>query len=345
MLLLKESWDWSNTISDYTITNKWTSYNAGGISTSTKRTGNASLYLDDNWWISLTLANQDTLIVGVAIKFTNATPFVGGLSFIELFDGSSAQCSIGLNTAGKLVAFRGKYDGTTLGTGSTIFSNSGFYYVETKIKLNGSTGTVEVRVNGNSSPEINLSSQNTITTANAYATSVRLANSNGGNAAGRIYLDDVYICDTTGSRNNSFLGDFQVYAFKPNGAGNYSQFTPSAGSNYQNVDDGPSHDSDSTYNSSSTNGNIDSYTMENLPVSGTVRSASVIGVLRKDDVGARNAALGCRSNTTDSVGSDIVLSNGYAYYTNPEMETDPATTTDWTTSGIDALETLVKVTS
>jgi hypothetical protein len=51
------------------------------------------------------------------------------------------------------------------------------------------------------------------------------------------YFDDLYICDTTGTENNDFLGDVRIDTILPNADGNSSEFTPSAGFNYECVDD------------------------------------------------------------------------------------------------------------
>jgi hypothetical protein len=38
-------------------------------------------------------------------------------------------------------------------------------------------------------------------------------------------IDDLYVCDSTGSTNNTFLGDVRVDTVRPIGAGNYSEFS------------------------------------------------------------------------------------------------------------------------
>ena len=43
-------------------------------------------------------------------------------------------------------------------------------------------------------------------------------------------LDDVYVCDTSGGRNDDFLGDVKVVTLRPNADTAQADFTPSAGS-------------------------------------------------------------------------------------------------------------------
>src|SRR5437764_673985 len=59
---------------------------------------------------------------------------------------------------------------------------------------------------------------------------------------GRAYLDDLYVCDATGTTNNTFLGDVRVHTLVPSGNGTDSGLTGSDGNqvnNYQLVNTVP----------------------------------------------------------------------------------------------------------
>ncbi len=58
-------------------------------------------------------------------------------------------------------------------------------------------------------------------------------------ASSYVYFDDIIINNTLGNRNNSWPNGARVYRLVVNGAGTYAQWTPSAGSNYQCVDETP----------------------------------------------------------------------------------------------------------
>ena len=47
--------------------------------------------------------------------------------------------------------------------------------------------------------------------------------------------DDIYVCDTTGTENNDFLGDSRVDVIRPTGDGTYSQGTPTTGTSHYSL--------------------------------------------------------------------------------------------------------------
>src|SRR5262249_36678260 len=158
-------------------------------------------------------------------------------------------------------------------TSTSFLSAGAFNYIEVKITISDTVGVVTVRVNGTSTGWLALTSQDTQNGGPSTITNIILGGdlvTNASNAPS--HFDDVVILDTTGAVNNDFLGDCRVEAIFPNGAGNYAQWTPSTGSNFQNVDENPPND-DSDYNSSSTAGQIDTFNYSNLSVtSGTVKA-------------------------------------------------------------------------
>ena len=76
-------------------------------------------------------------------------------------------------------------------------------------------------------------------------------------------FDDLYIAGSNGSYNNDFLGDIRVDVINPNGAGNHTDLTPSAGSNYDCVNEAIIDESD--YVEGANAGDIDSYSYPNVP--------------------------------------------------------------------------------
>ena len=79
-----------------------------------------------------------------------------------------------------------------------------------------------------------------------------------------------------------------------------TEWTPSAGSNYQNVDDSGDMDDDTTYNSEDAAGQIDTYTVPDIEATGGVIHAVAVNMgVRKDDVGARTIKGVIRQATTN----------------------------------------------
>jgi hypothetical protein len=285
-----------------------------------------------------TLDAQASWVIGAA--FYLDTFGTAAATILALLDAGTFQTYLRVNTDGTISWIR--HSGVTLATSASALSTGTWHYIEWKVTIANSVSanTCKVRVNG--VDWITLSAAtDTQNTANATANAVMVGNDAALGHSMRI--DDLYICDGTGSTNNDFLGDVMVTVLKPDGAGNSTQWTPSAGSNWQNVDEA-SVDSDTTYNSTSTAGHVDLYALENL----SYTPASIKGIqwnaqVRKDDASTYDVRRVIRSGGTDYTGSTVLSPNTtYANY-HEILETDPATSAAWTKSGIDALQAGVKL--
>jgi hypothetical protein len=152
---------------------------------------------------------------------------------------------------------------------------------------------------------------------------------------------DFYICDSN-APNGNFLGDVRVDYLAPNAAGNYSQWSPSAGSNFQNVDD-TDPDDDTTYNETDVANEKDSYQHASLTslVVEDIKGLVMHCFVRKSDAGSRSLRHGIRSNTTESVSGFTELPTSYEYR-QKAYDVDPHTAAAWTKTNVDAVESLVE---
>ena len=250
-----------------------------------------------------------------------------------------------------------------LGVGPNVLKLNEWYYVEMKaLADSGTSGFAEVRLGGVT--EINVTGIKTTgddplcagaavsfdnflwkgdtnivtrTSGSPFTVSVN-ALANGP------YIDDIYICDTTGSFNNDFLGDIYVETLLPDGAGNSSGWTPLSGSNYQNVDE-QAVDDDTTYVSTNTATTTDTYTYSNLAVNTTVNAVQTVAVARFDDGGPHSIAHVARPGGTDNIGTTQAMPfyvNGgsggsYLDYFEP-WDVNPDTAAAWTAAQVNASE-------
>ncbi len=268
-------------------------------------------------------SNVATGIVGGAYKFT-VTGGTAVIGFLGLMDSGTSQVYLQRTIDGSITAYRGAFgSGTLLGTSTTgvVASTSVHHYIELKSAIHNTTGTIEVHVNGVA--VLTLASQNTRASSNNYFTQVAVGPLNAiGSASVSVDLDDFYVCDTTGSSCTNFLGDVRVEALLPNGAGGNTDFTASAGSNYQCTDDNPAND-DTDYVSSATVGDMDTYAFGNLSSSvGSVLAVAVNTVDRKEDSGGRTHSHLIFSGSTVVSGAAYAPATAYAnhqtvFHTNP----------------------------
>ena len=232
-------------------------------------------------------------------------------------------------------------DGTLLGTTSGLgLIYNVWVYVEIKVTIDESGGVVIVKANGNT--VLNLSSKDTQNSANAYLNRIEYC---GFCPDLDTFYDDLYILDTTGAKNNDFLGDIRVDVARPEGAGTYTDFTPSAGANYQNVDESLGPDDDTTYNDGSNVADQDTYQCTSLPspAGTTIHGVKSQITVRKTDAGARAVKVLTRAGTTDHLSSELSLSD--SYLTPAEIiEDNPDDSAAWEDADINAAEVGVEVT-
>lgn len=100
------------------------------------------------------------------------------------------------------------------------------------------------------------------------------------------YFDDFYVDDAVGEIDVAPPSKRFLFSLV-DGAGADAQFTPSAGSNFQNVDDSGAPDGDTTYNKALSAGLKDTFTLSNitLPADHVIRAAIVLAVVKRTDAG------------------------------------------------------------
>jgi hypothetical protein len=294
-----------------------------------------------NYMIKMLPASA-TWVIGFAFR-PNSLPS-GNVQFCALWDtGAASQCELKLNGDGTISMTRNN-TALTGGTSTLGISAGSWFYLEWKITIANAIAANSCKVRVNGVDFINVATgQDTQNSANASANLIALGTMSGV-AQAALDFDDLYALDGSGTVNNDFLGDVRVEALYPGGAGTTTQWTPSAGGNYACVDDVTPND-DTDYVSSSTVGQKDTYVMSNL----TGNAAAIAGIQsdllhRKDDAGSRTVAAVIRSGGADYDGTAASVLDNY-FYASEIRETDPATGTAWTITGVNAMEAGIKVVS
>lgn len=325
------------------ITKKWSASSGSSvtINSSAGRRSSGAIVLIDSQYCSKGLpSSYATIIVGFAIK-----PSALNISraFLSLWDGSVEHLAFAIAGDGRINVYRGQVSsGTLLGTGTATLSTGSYYYVEVKATIDDSAGVVVVKVNGVT--DIDLSSKDTRNGGTATVTRVILGTPSAFNNGLAATYDDLYVCDTSGSTNNDFLGDCRIDTKLPTGDGHYTQLTPSTGTaHYATVDESTPNTTD--YNSGATSGDRDSYTFPALTalVSQTVYGVQINAAALKSDSGARSLGTMSRLSSTDKDGAGAALSTSQLYISEIQ-ETDPASAA-WTEANVNAAEFGVKVTA
>lgn len=236
--------------------------------------------------------------------------------------------------------------GTIIGSATTsnpVLANS-WVHIGIYVKVHATAGAVTVRVDSGSGP-VTVISATGVDTEYLVGKGMQYLSILMPNWGSDMCMDNLVVMDTTGTKDIAFKGPSRIYTAHPNAVGNYSQFTPKSGSNYQNVDD-TDPDEDSTYNESSTSGNRDSFPVPTwvgiLDPALTIAAVKVTALARKTDATAISLFVSCRQGSVDYDGSSVALGD---VYQNPGLVTpekrwdqDPNVAADWTITRLDTAE-------
>lgn len=299
-------------------------------------------------WMKKTIGGtQDTVIAGFWVKGSGVS--LGGKNTWRFLEGSTVHTTVCTDASGFIQAYRG--NGTTLlGTAGTdaLAANIG-YYIQIKVKVHDTLGTVEVKVcqaGGTPTTVLTLTGQDTRNGGTGFCDTIDIfPGLYTGAGSGSHFLADVFMMDTTGSTNNDFLTTtWRVDTLFPSGDGTYLEFTPSTGSTHYDLAD-ESTPNTTDYNSSNTTNQRDTYVMGDVSaLNATVYALQVCSALAASGAGSVSAATMIRSAASDAVGTAVALTTTQTY-ARDIWESDPATSVAWTESGINALEAGGKVTT
>lgn len=277
-------------------------------------------------------SNASTLFMNCAVKIGSFTNGNGSThAIMSMWDGSTAQMSIAVNSNNTVSIHRGIQwfgsSGTVLATTSApLLPLNTWTHFQFMVTFHNTAGAYELRINNTT--VLSATNVNTRITSNNYANRIGV----GFSYADTCTIDfcDTYAFDDTGSSFNTWTNDSRVSPRRINGAGTYSQFTPSAGSNYQCIDD-TTPDGDSTYVESSTVNAIDSYKMGALPTpASNVRALVHLIYAKKTDAGPKTFSPFLVSNSTEYLNpATYQLTDSYKYYQINYTE-NPVTSQPWT---------------
>lgn len=314
-----------------------------GIVAAVGRRGGSTLRAPNNTSVASsvtkTIDAQGTWTVGAALKILRNPAGASAIALIALLDAGTLQVDLRINGDETLSVTR---NGTVLGTTTARFGIGYYQYLELKVVISDTVGTVEVRIDGTS--VLSLSSQDTKNTANATANQIRVGTGAAATVTTTLTWGDLYICDGTGGVNDTFLGDIRVDAFLPSGNGNSSQLAGSDGNSTDNylLADESTPNGDTDYLSSATIGNKDTYAFSDISYTPTAIVGIQTVLSAKIDSGARSLAACVRSGGTDYDGATVALTTSYVFY--PEIrQVDPATALAWTKTNFNAIEMGSKV--
>ena|ERR1017187_4853238 len=164
--------------------------------------------------------------------------------------------------------------------------NNRWYYIEMMAVVSMSGISVSVRINEQVVLTQSCVFYGTLTTHIGWAT-FNIQGAGGGNFTN---VDDVYVNQT------GFYGDVNISVIRPDGPSSTMWIPTPTVANYLNVDD-ITPDGDTTTVASATVGDLDLYTMQDIPTNAIVKAIQGIASVKKDTAGLASLELQYGSGT------------------------------------------------
>ena len=322
------------------------SYIGGVITANPVRTGTYSWEMGSRYGgatnyriVTKTLASMSEFYIRFAWQQTGATYGTGDYLCTWL-SGANVAGGMKINLFNELAGTFEMYDGTTSRVTSTParLQTGEWNVFELHVKLAATpNGIFQAKLNGH------LLIDWTGTTNGSYSTvdNIRFWHQSSTSNGGLCYIDDIAINNTTTANDNSWPGDGGVLAalVPMTGAATYSDLIASTGNAWDCVNEKPASATDYAYES--TVDKKSTYLLTNL--AGLPSGASIarvwmeIGALESAAAGGKIATL-LRSGSTDSQGTDQLLSIAQAKFASAEYLVDPADSAAWDSTKVNALE-------
>jgi hypothetical protein len=284
--------------------------------------------------------------VGTSFKYTGTNGiyyYRESIIVIGILRLSALQCHLRLNpVTGRLDVCRGTAGSVvSLGTTSIGLIPGAFNAIEFKVVIGtGTSGSAEVKINGDVA--LTLTGINTANSGFAEWNGVQLggifSDTISSGAAISVDYDDLYICDGSGPAPcNDYLGDVKVDAFIATGPGASAMWTPSAGLNWQTIDEVPPND-DTDYNEApGTPGAVDTFPMPDASPGAIIYAVQSNLTCKKLDAGTLSIAAAVRQGGVNYVGPTLIGLSTYSIVLSM-LQNNPATGLPWTEADFNAAE-------
>lgn len=252
--------------------------------------------------------------------------------YFQLFDNTTAQCSIVFRSDGAILLRSGGPTGTILATYTNAFTLLNTWYAfEIEVVINNTTGSFAVRRDGSTSNDFSATSLNTRPGSNSYANKVLVCN----NGFIEHDIDDFFWRSDASSV--AWIGDIRCYARMPASDASV-QFTRSAGATNASCVDEAQQNALTDYVSDATVGHADLYniaTISSTPLS--VVAVTTRGYMQKSDAGARTANVQLKSGATTVNTPTLTLTTSWQWAWRIDT-VNPNGGAAWTPAAVDALQ-------
>jgi hypothetical protein len=309
------------------------SWSGATLTNSYPLSGDYCMYVTDSNYFRWTTDAVGDFYIQLGLKFTNSGTQDGNI--LKWYAGTTILGMLSFNPIDQKVSvFKGNRT-SNLGTSSQQLLYNQWYYIEMRIVLDPSSGSVQLKIDGETQFTFSGSTTPDSTSSTLFYMCSEVV---GSGSSTHYYVDDIVINDTTGSYNNTWPNGAKIVLLFPTGRGNSTQWDKVAHlDNYENVDKYPTLDPED-YLLTNLNSRLDLYLNNNLPV-----DAFSVGAVRVDAWALKNSGSDIMLNLALRVGSTnfISIDNelGVSYSLKQWLhQLNPGTCIGWTVSDVNDLE-------
>jgi len=288
-----------------------------------------------SWFKTPSLTTDDTLIVGFALKFVQVP---NDAYFFWMYSDGSHGMGLGVDDSGVLCVYRDYV--VIAATTEIVIRTNKWHYVEFKVVCDSVNGSYELRVNGQTvlsdtgiDTQVNEPYHDQVFIRGTYIDTTKTP-----------WIDDYYICDSTGTKQNDFIGQQRILPIFPNADTTDIDWTPSAVVDHYTLVDEVDPEGDGEYVEDTVTDNEDIYGYENI----AELDNEIAAVCLCTDV--------CVTDGTPYDLKTVVKSGGVKYDSAADtidstdyvtdlrlMADDPNTAVAWIQSGVNSVEMGIKV--
>jgi hypothetical protein len=309
-----------------------TALGSAAVVATSPRTGNYCLHVPTNltafqhgWQIQV---GESEFYFQFAVRKSSHTPYYNNYRIFDWRDssGNVLGCFYYIKADASFDVYVGDYE-TKVGNSGGISTSD--KVMEGYIKIADSGGRIVIRVDGQTMVDY---TGDTYPSGAASTTVNNIRHSNlRSNAQADLYFDDIAVCDAIGS-DLLWPNGIRFWKYDPNAVGNYSQWTPTAGNNYENVDETPPSMSDKV--ASTTTGHKDSYGFTNLD--SAIKSIKCL-VMRYWGEGGGSIKRLFRISSADYLSSALTVPGTFNFVQDITY-VSPATSNPWGISEVNGME-------
>ena len=286
--------------------------------------------------ITKNLPETTEIIVGFAHLNADSSTRTSQFTLGTVWSASDYRLTVN-TTTGVITLTGGNGGGEIISTAGGVATGGVWQFIEFRIKLHASLGELEIRV-GNS-VEASVTGVNTITSTGVALLNFAVVSTHNSQFS---FIDDLYISNTDGTVNNTFVGDSRITVLRPKANGSSISFTPTgAATNYETQDE-TLCDKDVSFVESGQIGSRDNYDnveFEDLGVvPGTIYGVQVVNAALKTDAGElRYLDEMTVAGVTYDNGVEVTATSGAYKMTRFIRDTDPSDDGTWTEDKVAAV--------